>query len=488
MSINLRPYQHEALQAIFAYWQKGGGNPLVEMATGTGKSMVIAKLVRDILESYPQMRVVMLTHVKELVEQNFMALKRVWPEAPAGIYAAGLNKRDVHHKIIFASIQSVYNKARALAPRHLILIDEAHLCPLKGEGMYRQFLSGCDKYQGDVRVVGFTATPYRLDSGRLDGGEARRNGTDSLPQGIDVRGARGYVIAPTVQFEGGREYEYQGKLEDLLNAPVLPDWLADVLDEGKVESPSPVRAAPLTTPVKLNHDEGQIQNYVQAAIDGELAKLRGALKGGRNNTLNEVAFALGRLVGAGVLNEGEIIALIHEAAASTGLGRNEIIATTHSGLQSGKKEPRQLQDYLFDEWEKPVSPGEEEHRRQIAEVIRQSFLIKESVRQVIELEDGGLADAVTGEIIEDEPKPADKNAPAHEIDYPAGLVGEIARWIVATARYPQPELAIGAALAIVATAAGRHFASPTKSATQLYIWGCTRLAAMLIYYGTYNSL
>jgi len=171
--IELRKYQEEAIAAIFDYWKKGGGNPLVEMATGTGKSMVIAKLVRDCLERYPTMRVLMLTHVKELVAQNFTALKRVWPDAPAGIYSASMRKRDCYSRIVFASIQSVFKKSKALGARHLILIDESHLVSTKDDGMYRRLLDGLHNTCPDARVVGFTATPYRLDSGRLDVGEVR---------------------------------------------------------------------------------------------------------------------------------------------------------------------------------------------------------------------------------------------------------------------------------------------------------------------------
>ena len=171
--ISLRPYQQSAIEAILSYWQTGGGNPLVDLATGTGKSLVIAKLTQDLLARFPTMRVLMLVHVRELVEQNFRALLKVWPDAPIGLYSAGLGKRDAHHRITFASIQSVYRKSKELGRRDLILIDEAHLVPMHSEGMYRTLLDGLHAIQPDARVAGFTATPYRLDSGRLTDGETR---------------------------------------------------------------------------------------------------------------------------------------------------------------------------------------------------------------------------------------------------------------------------------------------------------------------------
>lgn len=171
--IQLRDYQQAAIDAVYAYWEKGGGNPLVEMATGTGKSMVIAELVRRISEDFPTMRVLMLVHVKELVEQNFKALVRLYPGASMGIYSAGLGRRDAHHRITFASIQSVFRKGAALGPRHLVLIDEAHLVPSAGQGMYLQLMGDLRRAVPDLRVAGFTATPFRLDTGRLDSGDGR---------------------------------------------------------------------------------------------------------------------------------------------------------------------------------------------------------------------------------------------------------------------------------------------------------------------------
>lgn len=171
--IKLRVYQGDSIDAVFSYWAQGGGNPLIDMATGLGKSVVVAKINRDILARYPKMRILNLVHVQELVEQNFTALIRLWPDAPAGVYSAGLGRRDAHHRIAFASIQSVFRRARELGPRDLILIDEAHLVPKSGEGMYRTLIEALREQTPDMRVMGLTATAYRLDSGRLDTGDDR---------------------------------------------------------------------------------------------------------------------------------------------------------------------------------------------------------------------------------------------------------------------------------------------------------------------------
>lgn len=204
--IQLRPYQDAAIQSVLSYWQTGGGNPLVDLATGTGKSLVIAKLTQDLLAGFPDMRVLMLVHVRELVRQNYEAILKVWPDAPIGLYSAGLGKRDAHHRITFASIQSVYKKAAQLGRRDLVLIDEAHLVPTAGNGMYRTLLEGLRKFAPDLRVAGFTATPYRLDTGRLDAGTDRIFDQTVYSYGIGEGISDGY-LSPLVSKAGLSEID-----------------------------------------------------------------------------------------------------------------------------------------------------------------------------------------------------------------------------------------------------------------------------------------
>lgn len=171
-TIELRPYQERALAALWGYWRAGGGNPLVEMATGTGKSLIIAELTRRLMAGGTR-RVVVLTHVKELIEQDAEAVRKVWPGAPLGICSAGLGRNDVDAGIVIGGIQSVYRRPEALGRRNLVIVDEAHLVPADGEGMYRTTIDALRAIYPHMRICGLTATPYRLDSGRLDEGEGR---------------------------------------------------------------------------------------------------------------------------------------------------------------------------------------------------------------------------------------------------------------------------------------------------------------------------
>lgn len=173
--MNLRPYQERAVQALFDYFARADGHPLIDAPTGSGKSVIIAEFIRRAIDLYPRTRVMMLTHVKELVDQNHTRLVDLWTDGdpPVGIYSAGLGRRDIEDQIIFAGIQSAYRCARDFGHRDLILIDEAHRLPKKGAGMYRALLEELTEINPSVKVVGFTATPYRLDGGYLHAGDDR---------------------------------------------------------------------------------------------------------------------------------------------------------------------------------------------------------------------------------------------------------------------------------------------------------------------------
>ena len=168
MRITPRDYQQYAVNSIWDYFEKGGkGNPLVGMPTGTGKSVVIAAFLQSIYAQYPMQRVMVLTHVKELIEQNYLKLINMWPTAPAGIYSAGLKRRDVDQSIIFAGIGSVAKRPEDFANTNLIIIDEAHLVSPNDGTMYRKFIAALKEHNPKLKVIGFTATMWRLKQGSL---------------------------------------------------------------------------------------------------------------------------------------------------------------------------------------------------------------------------------------------------------------------------------------------------------------------------------
>ena len=171
MRIIPRYYQTEAKQAIFNYFVHSNGNPVVALPTGTGKSIIIADFIEEVYKHYPTQRIMMLTHVKELIEQNFDKLVDMWPTAPAGIYSAGLGRREAYSKITFAGIASVGRCAEKFGHQDLIIIDECHLVSPNSNTMYRKFIAALKKINPNLKVIGLSATAYRLGLGAItDGG------------------------------------------------------------------------------------------------------------------------------------------------------------------------------------------------------------------------------------------------------------------------------------------------------------------------------
>jgi len=164
--LTLRPYQEAAKAAVYDYLRTREDNPCVVIPTAGGKTPVMASSCKDAVGLWDG-RVLILAHVKELLEQTTDKLTQVCPEVDFGVYSAGLKRRDTEHSVIVAGIQSVYKKACDLGSFNLIIVDEAHLIPPDGEGMYRQFLADAKVINPDVRVIGLTATPFRLKSGMI---------------------------------------------------------------------------------------------------------------------------------------------------------------------------------------------------------------------------------------------------------------------------------------------------------------------------------
>lgn len=169
----LRDYQREAIDAVFDYWREEAGHPLVDMATGTGKSITAATLIDELVAGWGDLRIMSIVHVVELVEGNFKELLNVNPFAPTGIFAASLGRRDAHAQIIFAQLQTVWNLAHVIGHIDVLVIDEVHLVPRDANTMYGKLIAALLEINSDMKIVGLTATIYRLDSGRLDEGEGK---------------------------------------------------------------------------------------------------------------------------------------------------------------------------------------------------------------------------------------------------------------------------------------------------------------------------
>jgi hypothetical protein len=159
------------------------------------------------------------------------------------------------------------------------------------------------------------------------GGKVRNNVGQRLGDGIDIRGDGGYVIAPPSRHISGNAYAWTAKSPSL---PEAPPWLLDLLAEPKRRPP---RAEGAVMPERLDA-------WARAALERELAAVRSAREGARNNTLNRAAYSLGQIVARGELDELAVASCLVDAAYSVGLGEREALATVSSGLSAGMREPR----------------------------------------------------------------------------------------------------------------------------------------------------
>ncbi len=155
----LRPYQQEAVENSINYFKKKRDPAVIVLPTGAGKSLVIAELAK-----IAKGRVLILAHVKELVEQNHE--KYISYGLEAGIYSAGLNQKESSQKAIFGSIQSVARVEDSFFNGFtLLIIDECHRVNSEGDTQYATVIKKLQERNPHICILGLTATPYRLGVG-----------------------------------------------------------------------------------------------------------------------------------------------------------------------------------------------------------------------------------------------------------------------------------------------------------------------------------
>ncbi len=231
--MELRPYQRDAVEAVYRHLRERDDHPCVVIPTGGGKTPVIARICRDVAATWNG-RALVLAHVKELLEQSVAKLQGECPMVPIGVFSAGLGRRDTREAVIVAGIQSVYQRAEELGRFDIILIDEAHLLPPDGEGMYRTFLAGARAINPNVRLVGFTATPFRLNDGPICGPDNLLNHV-CFEIGVRELIRDGY-LSPLVS-KAGRSQVDTSALH-VRGGEFIPDEVAHLVDQDDV-----VRAA-----------------------------------------------------------------------------------------------------------------------------------------------------------------------------------------------------------------------------------------------------
>lgn len=237
--IELRPYQAEGLAAIWDYFSSGQtGNPLIAWPTGTGKSIVPAIFIKYVMGQWPNQRFLMITHVKELIQQNYDVLRMVWPNAPVSIYSAGLGLKNPAMPIVFGGVQSMCKHPAIFGHRDIIFIDEAHLINQHDTSMYKTFLSTMKLINPNVKIIGMSATPFRMGWGLI---------TDPM---IDEHGNDGRLFTDIVHDITGIE-SFNRLIAEGYLSPLIPVRTHEELDISEVG---------------INGGE-YIQSQLQAAVD-----------------------------------------------------------------------------------------------------------------------------------------------------------------------------------------------------------------------------
>ena len=170
--MELRYYQREAVDAATHWFNTQDTHPLIVLPTGAGKTVVFATLIKEIFEREPDCRILILAHRQELVSQAEDKLKKVWPCAPSGILAAGLNQYEVDGRIVIASRDTLATPTRlnTVGDFDYIIVDEAHHVAPDPKTRYRKIF---DHFESSIwrtpRILGVTATPYRMGQGFIYG-------------------------------------------------------------------------------------------------------------------------------------------------------------------------------------------------------------------------------------------------------------------------------------------------------------------------------
>lgn len=206
MSITLRPYQADALEAVQAAFREQK-HVLLQAATGAGKTIIFSELIREFRTKYSGLHILIVAHREQLVRQAVDKLLKVWPEGAGqiGIACSSVASRsELDKPVIIGSIQTVARRLNDLPSIHLMIVDEVHRMPPLTAGtrqpnQYEQVVERLTQYYDKMRLLGVTATPYRLGWGYIYGsiktGDPERNWFPNLTYaiGIDTLQEQGFL-------------------------------------------------------------------------------------------------------------------------------------------------------------------------------------------------------------------------------------------------------------------------------------------------------
>ncbi len=255
-----------------------------------------------------------------------------------------------------------------------------------------------------------------------------------LGAGLDVRGSGGYVIAPGSVTGDGREYLWvdfdDEGMPEILDAP---EWLLELV------TPPPATSGP----IDYSYEPGSNDAYIEALIKAELDETAAVpMGGGRNNRLNQASYALGTVVGAGAIREGDARAMLQDVARAWGRDWTQCCKTIDNGLKAGMLNPRVIPERMV----RDSTPSIDTER-----MVSNTLAKREQ--------------PAPEPIIEDDELPEYKLEAVRELEdltYPGGLVEDLIDWIVSSAEQPSRPLALAAVLPFVASLCGPRYSTTSR--------------------------
>ena len=173
--MKLRPYQEEAIQSVFDWWhvhKRFGENPLIVLPTGSGKTVIFCALIKRFMTDFPGTRILVLAHRKELISQAEAKLLKVWPDAPVGVFAASLGRRQLA-PVTIASRDTIANVIEDVGLFDLVFVDEAHNIAPGENTRYRKIINSLKSKNPNIHVLGYSATPFRTAQGYIYGADKK---------------------------------------------------------------------------------------------------------------------------------------------------------------------------------------------------------------------------------------------------------------------------------------------------------------------------
>lgn len=157
-ALSLRPYQSELVEAVYTELFSSP-TVLAQLPTGGGKTLCFSFLIKKAMEAKPDIRIAVVMGRIDLVTQTERAIAQVIERKHIGVYCGSIGRKEITRPITVASIQSL-TSLKDIPFINLLIVDEAHNLD-QNQGSYLRFLNKLEDKNPKLKVVGFTATPFR---------------------------------------------------------------------------------------------------------------------------------------------------------------------------------------------------------------------------------------------------------------------------------------------------------------------------------------